>query len=46
MVILIFLYGIMHETYVGWVKFGPPERQLVGWPEIIILISKRYNNSP
>ena len=30
----------------GWVKFGPPERELVQWPQIFILFSESYYNSP
>ena len=36
----------MHEIYVGGVRFGPPERKLVQLPQIFIIFSKRYYDSP
>ena len=46
MVIPELLYWITHEIYGGGVKFGPLERELVRWPQIFILFSERYYNSP
>ena len=43
-----FLYRIMHETYVGGVKFGPFERFMYNnyGDSSFFLYSKRYNDSP
>ena len=46
MVIPELLYWITHEIYGGGVKFGPLVRELVRWPQIFILFSERYYNSP